>query len=82
MLTPSRSSIGIQLNLSRAQATACVNEQSFFPGDPATVWGHLAAELEVERIPGDHLNIVTTEFEGLASALTRYIRQVSPQHIG
>jgi thioesterase domain-containing protein len=57
-------------------------KQSFFPGDPATVWGHLAAELEVERIPGDHLNIVTTEFEGLASVLTRYIRQVSPQHIG
>jgi hypothetical protein len=48
-------------------------KQSFFPGDPATVWGHLAAELEVERIPGDHLNIVTTEFEGLASVLTRYI---------
>ena len=57
-------------------------KQSFFPGDPATVWGHLAGELEVERIPGDHLNIVTTEFEGLASVLTRYIRQVSPQHIG
>jgi len=56
--------------------------QSFFPGDPATVWGHLATELEVERIPGDHLNIVTTEFEGLASVLTRYIQQVTPQHIG
>jgi hypothetical protein len=39
-------------------------KQSFFSGDPATVWGHLAAELEVERIPGDHLNIVTTKFEG------------------
>jgi acetoacetyl-CoA synthetase len=57
-------------------------KQSFFPGDPAKVWGHLAAELEVERIPGNHLNIVTTEFEGLASVLTRYIRQVTPQHIG
>ena len=57
-------------------------KQSFFPGNPATVWGHLAAELEVERIPGDHLNIVTTEFEGLASVLTRYIQQVTPQHIG
>lgn len=54
-------------------------KQSFFPGDPATVWGHLAAELEIERIPGDHLNIVTTEFEGLASVLTRYIQQVT-QH--
>jgi thioesterase domain-containing protein len=57
-------------------------KQSFFPGDPATVWGPLAEELHVERIPGNHLNIVTTEFEGLASVLTRYIRQVSSQHIG
>jgi acetoacetyl-CoA synthetase len=57
-------------------------KQSFFPGDPATVWGHLAGELEVERIPGNHLNIVTTEFEGLASVLTRYIQEVTPQHIG
>ncbi len=57
-------------------------KQSFFPGDPATVWGHLADELELERIPGNHLNIVTTEFEGLASVLTRYIQQVTPQHIG
>src|SRR5713101_2194343 len=46
--------------------------KSFFPGDPATVWGNLASEFEVEVIPGNHLNIVTTEFEALASILTRY----------
>ena len=52
--------------------------QSFFPGDPVTVWGNLVAELEVEVIPGDHLNIVTTEFKSLASVLTRYVKEVTP----
>src|SRR5437660_12820109 len=35
--------------------------KSFFPGDPATIWADLAAELEIEIIPGNHLNIVTTQ---------------------
>jgi thioesterase domain-containing protein len=51
--------------------------KSFFPGDPATVWADLAAELEVEVIPGNHLNIVTTQFKPLAAALTRYVQQVT-----
>src|SRR6202011_5527455 len=51
-------------------------KQSFFPGNPATVWGHLAAELEVERIPGDDLNIVTKEYEGLGSVIKRYFRKL------
>jgi hypothetical protein len=45
--------------------------KSFFPDNPAAVWGDLAAELEVEVIPGNHLDIITTEFEALASVLTR-----------
>jgi len=51
--------------------------KTFFPADPARVWKHLAAELEVEVVPGDHLNVVTTQFETLASVLTRYIKQVT-----
>ncbi len=51
--------------------------KSFFPKDPVRVWGDLVADLEVEVIPGHHLNIVTTEFEGLASVLTRYLKQVT-----
>jgi hypothetical protein len=51
--------------------------KSFFPGDPATVWANLTAELEVEVIPGNHLNIVTTQFKPLASVLTRYVQQVT-----
>jgi acetoacetyl-CoA synthetase len=52
-------------------------KKSFFPEDPASVWSALASELEIEAIPGHHLNIVTTEFQPLASALTRYIRRVN-----
>lgn len=55
--------------------------KSFFPGDPATVWGNLTAELEVEAVPGNHLNIVTTEFEALASVLTRYVKEVTSERI-
>ena len=52
-------------------------KKSFFPEDPASVWSALASELEVEVIPGHHLNIVTTEFKPLASALTRSIQRVT-----
>ncbi len=55
--------------------------QSFFPGHPVTIWGKLAAELDVEVIPGNHLNIVTTEFEALAAVLTRYLKQVPCERI-
>lgn len=51
--------------------------KSFFPGDPTAVWGNLISELVVDVIPGDHLDIATTEFEGLASILTRYLSQYS-----
>jgi hypothetical protein len=51
--------------------------KSFFPGDPASVWADLAAELEIEIIPGNHLNIVTTQFEPLALVLTRYVQHAT-----
>jgi len=46
-----------------------------FPADPNAVWGHLAAEFEVETVPGDHLGIMTTHFESLASIVSRYVRE-------
>ena len=46
-----------------------------FPNDAAAVWLQLAAKLEVETIPGDHLGILETNFEKLASVLTRYMRE-------
>lgn len=54
-------------------------ENSYFPDDPAAVWGKLADEFENETVPGGHLNIVTTEFQGLADALTRYVRRTLRQ---
>jgi acetoacetyl-CoA synthetase len=55
--------------------------KSFFPGNPATVWGNLVGNFEVEVIPGNHLNMVTTEFVELASVLTRYIKEVPGEQI-
>jgi len=55
--------------------------KSFFPADPAAVWSALVSDFEVEAIPGHHLTIVTTEFEGLASVLTRYIKDVPTQNV-
>ena len=55
--------------------------KSFFPENPAAVWGPLTADLQVEVIPGNHLNIVTTEFKELAAVLTRYIEQVTCGHV-
>ena len=46
-----------------------------FPADPATVWAHLADEFEVETVPGDHLGIMSTHYEKLASAISRYVEE-------
>jgi acetoacetyl-CoA synthetase len=32
----------------------------YFPSDPTTLWKGLAAELEVENVPGDHVGMVST----------------------
>lgn len=48
---------------------------TYFPGDPAPVWENLATSFEVKTVPGTHLNMVTTHFEGLASVLTRYLQE-------
>ena len=50
--------------------------KTFFPADPGKVWGQLTEEFEVDVIPGDHLNIVNAQFEGLAEILTSYIQEV------
>jgi thioesterase domain-containing protein len=43
-----------------------------FPENPIAVWAHLAGKFEVETIPGDHLEMLTTHCEKLASILSRY----------
>jgi acetoacetyl-CoA synthetase len=47
---------------------------SYFPADPVPVWANVAAEFEVETVPGGHLDLITTDFENLAAVLTRYVR--------
>lgn len=54
-------------------------EKSFFPEDPEAIWAHLADKLEVDIIPGDHLSMVTTKFEGLAAVINRRLRELDSQ---
>jgi acetoacetyl-CoA synthetase len=49
-----------------------------FSADPAAVWSHLAGAFEVETVPGDHLGIMTTHYEQLASAISRYVKDALP----
>jgi surfactin synthase thioesterase subunit len=46
-----------------------------FPANPAAVWANLAHEFELETVPGDHLGIMTTHFESLAYAISRYVQE-------
>jgi thioesterase domain-containing protein len=48
-------------------------EVTEFPANPKAIWSHLVGELDVETVPGDHLGIVTKEYENLASVLNRYL---------
>ena len=50
-----------------------------FPADPAAVWSNLAREFELETVPGDHLGIMTTNFESLASVISGYLREDSSE---
>lgn len=46
-----------------------------FPADPRAVWRHLAANFQVDTVPGDHLTMLTHNYEPLAAILTRYLRE-------
>jgi thioesterase domain-containing protein len=48
-----------------------------FPADPSAVWGHLAREVVVQTVPGDHLGMMTTHFESLASVISSLLRSSS-----
>ena len=48
---------------------------SKFPVDAEAVWAPLAKEIEVETVPGDHLGMIATYYESLASVLSRYLSQ-------
>jgi thioesterase domain-containing protein len=46
---------------------------TYFPDDPIAVWAHLAEQFDVETVPGDHLGMLTTQCETLASVLSRFL---------
>jgi acetoacetyl-CoA synthetase len=46
---------------------------SSFPSDPVPVWAHLVADLEIETVPGNHLEMLTTHFQDAAAILTRHL---------
>lgn len=46
-----------------------------FPQDPAAAWSKFLHFMEIETVPGDHLEIMTTHFVHLASVLSRYVRE-------
>jgi len=48
-------------------------EVTEFPADPAAVWSHLLGNLQVDTVPGDHLGMLTTHYQELASVLNRYL---------
>ena len=45
-----------------------------FPANPTAIWSPLANELELKTVPGDHLGIMTTHFESLASVISGFLR--------
>jgi acetoacetyl-CoA synthetase len=48
---------------------------SGFPADAAAVWAPLAQKIEVSTVPGDHLGIIATHYESLATVLSQYLTQ-------
>jgi thioesterase domain-containing protein len=50
-----------------------------FPANPSAIWSPLANELELKTVPGDHLGIMTTHFESLASVISGFLRGASSE---
>ncbi len=48
-----------------------------FPADAAAVWSGLANQFALETVPGDHLGIMTTHYESLAAAISRFVADAS-----
>jgi thioesterase domain-containing protein len=61
-----------KINFVRAEVS------TYFPADPVPVWAHLANTLEVEPIPGPHLDMLTTNSAKLAGILSRYLKEATP----
>jgi thioesterase domain-containing protein len=47
---------------------------SHFPADPVPFWSHVIPKLEVETVPGNHVALLTTSVDQVASLLDKYVR--------
>ncbi len=54
---------------------------SKFPANAQAVWAPLSRQIEVETIPGDHLGMIATHYDSLASVLSRYLREAFAQAV-
>ncbi|HUN60371.1 MAG TPA: alpha/beta fold hydrolase [Candidatus Sulfotelmatobacter sp.] len=52
-----------------------------FPRDAAAVWSNLAKEFETVTVPGDHLEIINTNFASVGAALSRYLQQARQKEV-
>jgi thioesterase domain-containing protein len=52
-----------------------------FPDDPEKVWAKFTDHLEVETVPGNHHEILTTQYESLARVISRYLRELSVERL-
>jgi thioesterase domain-containing protein len=48
-----------------------------FPDNPVAIWSGLADRFHAETVPGNHLGILGTHFEKLASVVSRYLQEAS-----
>jgi thioesterase domain-containing protein len=48
-------------------------EVTLFPANPKAIWSHFVGGIEVDTVPGDHLGMLTTQYEKLASVLNRHL---------
>lgn len=46
-----------------------------FPEDPSAVWSKLVEKIEIETVPGDHLGMLTTQYEQLATVINRHLKE-------
>jgi acetoacetyl-CoA synthetase len=51
-----------------------------FADDPADVWSPWISDIEVDTIPGDHDEILTTHAKELGAVISRYLNEASPQN--
>jgi thioesterase domain-containing protein len=47
----------------------------YHPEDPVAVWGHLIRQFELATVPGEHVEMLTTQVGCVASLLERYVEQ-------